>query len=50
MALKKAYKKLGDWRLNECDMYVTLEPCTMCAGAIVNSRFILHILNQKTQL
>ena len=33
-AIKKASKKLGDWRLEECTMYVTLEPCQMCAGAI----------------
>lgn len=38
IALKKAYKKLGTWRLNDCDMYVTLEPCAMCAGAIIQSR------------
>lgn len=38
VAIMKACKKLKDWRLNDCDMYVTLEPCTMCAGAIVNSR------------
>lgn len=38
VALKKAYKKLGTWRLNECDIYVTLEPCAMCAGAIIQSR------------
>lgn len=38
VALKKAYKKMGTWRLNECDMYVTLEPCAMCAGAIIQSR------------
>ncbi|MBE5813348.1 MAG: nucleoside deaminase [Clostridiales bacterium] len=38
VALKKAYKKLGTWRLNECDMYVTLEPCAMCSGAIIQSR------------
>ncbi len=37
-AIKKASKKLGDWRLEDCDMYVTLEPCQMCAGAIVQSR------------
>ena len=37
-ALAKASKKLGSWRLNDCDLYVTLEPCTMCAGAIVLSR------------
>ncbi|MGI6777420.1 MAG: tRNA adenosine(34) deaminase TadA [Acetivibrionales bacterium] len=37
-AIKKASKKLGSWRLNDCDMYVTLEPCTMCAGAIIQAR------------
>lgn len=37
-ALKKAAKKIGDWRLNGCDLYVTLEPCAMCAGAAVNAR------------
>ena len=37
-ALKKAFKKLGTWRLNECHMYVTLEPCTMCAGALIQAR------------
>ena len=34
-AIKKASKKCGDWRLEDCTMYVTLEPCQMCAGAIV---------------
>jgi len=38
MALSKAAKKLKSWRLNDCDLYVTLEPCTMCGGAIVLSR------------
>ena len=38
MALSKASKKLKSWRLIDCDLYVTLEPCTMCAGAIVLSR------------
>ena len=38
VAINKACKKLGDWRLEDCDMYVTLEPCTMCAGAIIQSR------------
>lgn len=37
-AIKKASKKIGDWRLDNCEMYVTLEPCQMCAGAIVQSR------------
>lgn len=38
VALKNACKRLGDWRLNGCTMYVTMEPCSMCAGAIVNHR------------
>jgi len=38
LAIKKASKKLKNWRLENCDMYVTLEPCSMCAGAIINSR------------
>ena len=37
-AIEKASKKLDNWRLNGCEMYVTLEPCPMCAGAILNSR------------
>ncbi|MBQ3793887.1 MAG: tRNA adenosine(34) deaminase TadA [Lachnospiraceae bacterium] len=37
-AIKKATKVIGDWRLEECDLYVTLEPCQMCAGAIVQAR------------
>ena len=37
-AIKKASKKIGDWRLEGCTMYVTLEPCQMCAGALVQSR------------
>ena len=38
IAIRKASKKLGDWRLEGCTMYVTLEPCQMCAGAIVQAR------------
>ncbi len=38
LAIKKASKKLGSWRLIDCDMYVTLEPCSMCAGALIQSR------------
>lgn len=37
-AIRKASRKLGSWRLNQCDMYVTLEPCAMCAGAIIQAR------------
>ena len=39
MAIKKAGKVIGDWRLEECTMYITLEPCPMCAGAIVRREF-----------
>lgn len=38
LAIEKACKKLGTWRLEGCDLYVTLEPCPMCAGAIIQSR------------
>lgn len=38
IAIQKASKKLNSWRLLDCEMYVTLEPCPMCAGAIINSR------------
>ncbi len=41
-AIKKASRKLGSWRLIDCDMYVTLEPCPMCAGALIQSR-IRHL-------
>jgi len=42
IAIKKASKKLNSWRLENCDIYVTLEPCIMCSGAIIQSR-IRHI-------
>lgn len=38
IAIRKACENLGRWRLNDCSMYVTLEPCAMCAGAIIQSR------------
>lgn len=49
-AIKKACKKTGDWRLEDCTMYVTLEPCQMCAGAIVQSRMkrvVIGAMNKK---
>lgn len=38
IAIEKACRKLGTWRLEDCDLYVTLEPCIMCSGAIINAR------------
>ena len=38
LAISEACKRLGGWRLHMCELYVTLEPCPMCAGAIINSR------------
>ena len=38
IAIQRASKKLNSWRLNDCEMYVTLEPCPMCAGAVIQSR------------
>ncbi len=38
MAIRAAARRLGDWRLNDCTLYTTLEPCTQCAGAIVLAR------------
>ncbi len=49
-AIKKASKKLGDWRLEGCTLYVTLEPCQMCAGAIIQSRMdkvVIGAMNPK---
>ena len=49
-AIKKASKKMGDWRLEQCTMYVTLEPCQMCAGAIIQSRLtrvVVGCMNPK---
>lgn len=50
IAIRKASKKLGDWRLEDCTMYVTLEPCQMCAGAIIQSRIkkvVIGCMNPK---
>lgn len=49
-AIRKASKVIGDWRLEECTLYVTLEPCQMCAGAIVQARIpevVLGCMNPK---
>lgn len=49
-AIDKASKKLGDWRLEGCTLYVTLEPCQMCSGAIVQSRIdkvVIGAMNPK---
>lgn len=43
-AIRKASKKLGDWRLEGCTIYITLEPCQMCAGAIVQSRITRAVI------
>ncbi|RKI26530.1 nucleoside deaminase [bacterium 1xD8-6] len=50
LAIGKASRKLGDWRLEGCTMYVTLEPCPMCAGAIVQARIpkvVIGAMNPK---
>lgn len=51
LAIQKASKKLNSWRLIDCEMYVTLEPCSMCAGAIINSRIkkvYIGTMDEKT--
>ena len=50
IAIEKASKKVGDWRLEDCTMYITLEPCQMCAGAIVQARIakvVVGAMNKK---
>lgn len=51
LAIQKASKKLKSWRLNDCDIYVTLEPCSMCAGALIQSRIrkvYIGTMDEKT--
>ena len=51
IAIQKASKKLDSWRLNDCEMYVTLEPCAMCAGALIQSRIkkvYIGTMDEKT--
>ncbi len=50
IAIRKASRKTGDWRLEDCTMYITLEPCQMCAGAIVQARMgrvVIGAMNPK---
>ena len=49
MAISKACKKLNSWRLDDCDLYCTLEPCIMCYGAIVNARIKNLYISSKNQ-
>ena len=51
IAIQKASKKLDSWRLTDCEMYVTLEPCAMCAGALIQSRIkkvYIGVMDNKT--
>ena len=47
LAIERACERLGTWRLSGCELYVTLEPCPMCAGAIINSRIDTVIYGAK---
>ena len=47
IAIRKACRKIGDWRLEGCDIYITLEPCPMCAGAVINSRIPVVVYGAK---
>lgn len=47
LAIRKACEKLGTWRLEDCELYVTLEPCPMCMGAIINSRIKRVVFGAK---
>lgn len=47
LAIRKASKAVGDWRLEECTMYITLEPCQMCAGAIVQARIPRVVIGSR---
>ena len=49
IAINKACKKLGGWRLPQCEMYVTLEPCPMCSGAIIGARLARLVYGAKDQ-
>lgn len=49
LAIEAACKKLGTWRLTDCELYVTLEPCPMCAGAIINSRIRRVVYGAKDE-
>ena len=49
-AVREACKALGDWRLNGCTLYVTLEPCPMCAGAIINARVPVVVFGAREAL
>ena len=47
LVIEKANKKIGDWRLNECELYVTIEPCMMCLGAMIQARIKTLVYGAK---